>query len=168
MSDSFLHVREVFGHYLFNYFFLSPCLSCPSCTPIIRRLVCLTWSQSSPRLSSFLFNHFSLFCSASVISTSLTSTLLIPSSASCVLLLAASNEFFISVTVFCLSACLSFKYCISLLSVCCKLSIFASSLFPVSYIIFTIIYLKSFSWRLIISRSLSSLSGFFLAPLSEL
>ena len=36
-----------------------------------------SWDQISLRLSSFLFNLFSLFCSASVISTSLFSTLLI-------------------------------------------------------------------------------------------
>ena len=62
-------------------------------------------SQSSLRLASFLFNLFSLFCS-----TSLFSTLLIHSSASCILLLVASDECFISVTVFCISASLIFFF----------------------------------------------------------
>ena len=62
-------------------------------TPIIRILVHLTLFQSSLRLSSFVFNLFSLFCYATIISTSLSFTLLIHSSASCVLLLAAPNEF---------------------------------------------------------------------------
>ena len=83
-------------------------LSSPSGTPIIMMLVHLTLSQSSLRLSLFLFNLFSLFCPTSVISTSLSSTLLIRSSASYILLLVASKEFFISVVVFCTSTCLIF------------------------------------------------------------
>ena len=70
-------------------------------------------------------------------------------------------NFFISVIVFYTSAFLRFKYYISLLNVCCRLSVFASSLFPVSCINFSIIILKSFSWRLKISSSLSCFSGFF-------
>ena len=129
-------------------------------TPIIQMLVCLTLSQSSLRLSTFLFKLFSLFCSASVISTSLSSTsLLIYSSASCILLLVASSQLFICYCI--LHFCLSFNSCISLLTVSCKLSIFASNLFLMSCIIFAIISLKSFSWRLIISRSLSCFSGVF-------
>ena len=89
-------------------------------------------------------SFFPLFCSASMISTNLSSTLLIHSSVSCILLLAASNEFFISVIVFCISSCLSFISCISLVSVSCKLSIFASSLFPMSCIIFSINSLSLF------------------------
>ena len=59
-------------------------------------------------------------------------------------------------SVFSSSACYLIRLLFFLLSVCCKLSVFASSLFPVS----CIINLKS-SWRLIISGSLSSFSGFF-------
>ena len=107
------------------------------------------------------FQYIPLFCSASVTSTSLSSTLLIRSSASCILPLVASNEFFISVIVFCIYTCLSFQSCISLLSVSHRLSFSVSSLFPMSCIIFSIISLKSFSWRLIISRSPSCFSGVF-------
>ena len=68
---SLSHVREVFGYYLFKYFlwpFLS--LSFPSGTPVMQIWVHVKLSQSSLRLSSFLFIIFSLLCSASVISTS--------------------------------------------------------------------------------------------------
>ena len=88
------HVWEVFSYYLFKYF-LWPFLSLLSSgTPIIPILVCLILSQSSLRLSLFLVNLFFFFCSASGISTSLSSTLLICSSASCVLLLVPSINFF--------------------------------------------------------------------------
>ena len=118
-------------------------------------------SQSSLRPTSFLFHLFSPFGSTSVISPSLSSTSLIHSSASYILLLVASDESLLSAIAFCIFACLSFKSCTSLRNVCCNLSIFASSLFPVSYIIFTIISLKSFFWRLIIYTSLICLSGVF-------
>ena len=64
------HVREVFGYYIFKYFFWL-FLSFPSGTPKIWMWVYLTLCQSSLRLSSFLFNHFSIFCSTSVISAHL-------------------------------------------------------------------------------------------------
>ena len=67
LSEWFLFpVWEVFGCYLFKYFFC-PFLSSPSGTPIIWILVHLTLSQSVLRLCSFLFSLFSLFCSLSVI-----------------------------------------------------------------------------------------------------
>ena len=96
LSKWFLsHVREKFLAIISSNIFSVPfSLSSPSGTLIIRMLVHLTLSQSSLRLSSFLFNLFSLFCSAPVISTSLSSTSLTHSSASCILLLVASNEFF--------------------------------------------------------------------------
>ena len=122
-------------------FFRSLSLSSPSGTPIIWMLVRFTLSQSSLRLSSFVFNLFSLFCSESVISTHLSSTLLIHSSACCILLLAASSEFFYF--SYCILHLFLLKFYISLVSVSCKLSIFASSLFPMSCIIFSINSLKS-------------------------
>ena len=95
LSEWFLsHVTNIFGYYLFEYFFcpfLS--LSSPSGTPIIWMLVHLLLSQSFLRLSSFLLNLSSLFCSTSVNSTSLSSTSLICSSASCILLLGPSRNF---------------------------------------------------------------------------
>ena len=122
-------------------------------------LVHLTLSQNS--LLLFSFQSFFLFpVPHQVISTSLSSTLLIHSTATCILLLVASNEF-ISVIVFCIFACLHFKSCIYLLNVCWNLSVFVSSLFPMPWIIFTILSLKTFSWRMIISSSLSCFSGFF-------
>ena len=71
-------------------------LSSSSGTPMIRMLGCLTLSQRSLRLSSFLLIHFSFFLSVSFISIILSSTSLILSSASLVLLLAPSRVFFIS------------------------------------------------------------------------
>ena len=62
-------------------------LSSFSGTPMIQMLGCLTLSQRSLRLSSFLLILFSFFLSASFISTILSSTSLILSSASVVLLL---------------------------------------------------------------------------------
>ena len=167
MSDSFPMLGKFLSIISLNIFYVPLSLSSPSGTLIIQMLVHLTLSQSSLRLSSFLFHLFFFFLLASVISTNLSSTSLIRSSASCILLFVASHEFFISVIGFCISACLSFKSYISLLSVSCILSIFASSLFLMSYIIFSINCLKSFSWRLIVCRSLSCFSGVFPAPLSE-
>ena len=54
-------------------------------TPMIRMLGCLTLSQRSLRLSSFLLIHFSFFLSVSFSSTILSSTSLILSSASVIL-----------------------------------------------------------------------------------
>ena len=70
------HVREIFVYNLFKYF-LRSFLFFPSGTPIMQMLVCLMLSQRSLRLSSFLFNLFSLFCSTAVISTILSSQSLI-------------------------------------------------------------------------------------------
>ena len=69
-------------------FFLS------SGTPMIQMLRHLTLSQRSLRLSSFLLIHFSFFLSDSLISTILSFTLLILSSASIILLLFPSRVFF--------------------------------------------------------------------------
>ena len=121
----------------------------------------LKLSQNSLRLFSFLFNLFSIFRYTAVISTSLSYTSHVHSSVPGILLLVASREFFMSVIAFCTSACLILKSGISLLSVSFNLSIFASSLFPISWITFTIISLKPFLWRLMISTSLSCFSGVF-------
>ena len=72
-------------------FFLSS-----SGTPMIQMLGCLTLSQRSLRLSSFLLIHFYFFLSVSFISTILSSTSLILSSASIILLLVLSRVFLIS------------------------------------------------------------------------
>ena len=83
-------VRKVFSYYVLSAF-LS--LSSPSGFPIMRTLVLLMFSQRSLKLSSFLFILFFFFCSASVISTTLSSSLLIHSSASFSLQLIPSSVF---------------------------------------------------------------------------
>ena len=90
------HVREVFSYYLFKHFLRSS-LSSSSGTPIMQMLVHLMLFQRSLGLSSFLFNLFSIFCSAAVISTFLSSRSFIHSSASVILLLIPSSVLFISV-----------------------------------------------------------------------
>lgn len=143
----------------FSAIFFSPfSLLSPYGTAIMWILVPFKLSQSSLRLSSFLFLLFSLSC-LSVISTSLSSTSPIHSYASYILLLVPSSEFFYF--GYCiLHLWLIFTSSISLLNIFCKLLIFASN-FPLrSWIILTIITLKSFSWRLLISSSLSCFLGF--------
>ena len=78
-------------------------------TPIIRMLVHLIWSQRSLRVSSALFILFTLFCSSEVISTILSSSLLICSSASDILLSIPSRVFLISVILLFVSVCLFFN-----------------------------------------------------------
>ena len=118
----------------------------PSGTRIMRMLVHLMLSQRSLRLSSFLYIPFSLFCSAAVISTILSSGSLVHSSVSVILLLIPSSVFFISVIVLFTSVCFFFSYSrSSLLNISCNFSICASILFPRTWIIFSIITLNSFS-----------------------
>ena len=69
--------------------------SSPSHMPIIQMLVHLKLSQSSLRLSLFLFNLFSLFSSMSMLSTSLSSTSLICFPAPNILQLVPFSEFFL-------------------------------------------------------------------------
>ena len=97
---------------VFSYTFF---FSSFSGTHIIQMLVCLIVSQRSLRLSSVLFILFPLFCSSEVISTILSSSSLIHSSASDILLLIASRVFLISVIVLFVSVCLFFNSSRSLL-----------------------------------------------------
>ena len=102
LIDYFLfHVGEIFNCNLFKNF-LIPFLFLFFWDPIIQMLVCLILFQGSLRLSSVLFILFTLFCSSEVISTILSSSTLINSSASNILLLIPSRVFLISVIV-CLS-----------------------------------------------------------------
>ena len=78
---------------IFSWFFF---LSSSSGTPMIRMLGCLIFSWRSLRLSSFLLIHFSFFLSDSFISTILSSTSLILSSATHILLIVTSRVFLIS------------------------------------------------------------------------
>ena len=91
------------------YFFFSSSFE----TPMIRMLMCLIWSQRSLRLSSALFIPFTLFCSSEVISTILSSSSLIRSSALDILLLIPPRVFLISVIVLSL-----YVYSLILLDLC--------------------------------------------------
>ena len=71
-------------------------------------LVHLIWPQRSLRLSSAFFILFTLFCFSEVISTILSSSLLIHSSASDILLLIPSRVFLLSVIVLFVSVCFFF------------------------------------------------------------
>ena len=119
-------------------------------------------SQRSLKLSSVLFCLFSLFCSAVVISTNLSSRSLFYSSASVFLLLIPYREFLISFIVLFIIVFLLFVSSRSLINVSCVFSI----LFLRFCIIFTIITLNSFPGRLPISFHLFGLVGFYLAPSS--
>ena len=91
-----------------NIFSVPFSLSPPSGTSIIHMLMCLTLPQSCLWQSLFLFHFFSLFYSTSVISTNLSSTLFIHSSASCILLLVVSNDFFLFQLLYFASLLLNF------------------------------------------------------------
>ena len=83
----------------FSTIISSQIFSCPfflsysSGTPLIQMLVHLILSHRSLKLSSVLFILFTLFCSSEVISTILSSSSLIRSSASDILLLIPSKVF---------------------------------------------------------------------------
>ena len=91
------HFRNVFNYYLCKYFVMA-LLSSSSGTLMIRMLGPLTLSWRSLRLSSFLLFRFSFFLSDSFISTILSSTSLILSSAADILFV-ASRVFLISFIV---------------------------------------------------------------------
>ena len=91
------HNREVFRYYIFQIFCQALSLYLLFRTPITGMLVHLILSQSSLKLSSFLFILFSFvffFCSTAVIATILSSSSLIHSSATLILLLSPSSVFF--------------------------------------------------------------------------
>ena len=79
--------------------------SSSSGTPVTQMFVHLVLSQRSLRLSSVLFILFSLFFSSAVISTILSYSSLIHTSASVILLLIPSRVFFFSVIVLFISVC---------------------------------------------------------------
>ena len=120
-----------------------------SSSSVIRMLVylILILFQRSLRLSSVLFILFTLFCSSEVISTILSSSSLIRSSASDILLLIPSRVFLISVIVFFVSVCLFSHSSKSLLIDFC--------IFHIPFSRFLIIFiLNSFSGSLPISSYL--------------
>ena len=153
LIDYFLsHVGEIFNYNLFKNFLIS-FLSSSSGIPIIRMLVCLILFQRSLKLFLVLFILSTVFCSSEVISTIVSSSTLICSSASDILLLIPSRVFLISVIVLFISVCLFFNYSRSLLIDSCIFSI----LFSRFLIIFTVIIMNSFSGSLTISFCISSL-----------
>ena len=94
LIDYFLfHAGEIFSYILFKKNLSCPFFFYSSETPIIRILVHLILSQRSLRLSPVLFILFTLFCSSEVISTILSSSSLICSSAPDILLLILSRVF---------------------------------------------------------------------------
>ena len=97
LGDYFLpHFREVFNYYLLKYFLMDFLFVFFFWNSYDSNVGYLTLSWRSLRLSSFLLIHFSLFLSDSFISTILSSTSLILSSASVILLFVASRVFLIS------------------------------------------------------------------------
>ena len=92
LSGCFLsHGREILAIMFSNIF--SDAFSSPSGTPIMLMSVCLILSQT------VLFILLSVFCFMAIISTTLSPSSLIHSSASVLLLLIPSSVFFISVII---------------------------------------------------------------------
>jgi len=95
LIDYFLfHVEEIFNCNLFKKFLIPFLFLFLFWDPYNSMLVCSVLSQRSLRLSSILFILFTLFCSSEVISTILSFSLLIRSSASDILLLIPSAVIF--------------------------------------------------------------------------
>ena len=114
LIDYFLfYVGETFNYKLFKNFLIPFLFHSSSGNPIIHMLVHLILSQRSLRLSSVLFILFTLFCSSEVISTILSSSSLIHSSASDIVLLIPSRVFLISVIILSL-----YVYSLILLGLC--------------------------------------------------
>ena len=105
----------------------------------------LIWAHGFLRLSTALFILFTLICSSEVISTILSSSSLIGSSASDILLSIISRVFLISVIVLFVYLCLFFNFSRSLLIDSCIFSIcfqgFWSSLLSLFWILFQVVFL---------------------------
>ena len=97
LGGYFLPILGKFSMIISSSIFLWPFFLSSSGTLMIQMLGCLILSQRSLRLSSFLLILFSFFLSASFISTIVSATSLILSSASVILLLVPSRVFLISV-----------------------------------------------------------------------
>ena len=110
LTDYFLfHVGKIFNYNLFKNFLIPFLFLFFFWDPYFGMLVHLILSQRSLRLSSVLFIVFTLFCSSEVISTILSSSSLIRSSALDILLLIPFTEFLISVIVLFVSVYLFFS-----------------------------------------------------------
>ena len=161
LIDYFLfHVGEIFNYNLFKMFLIPFPFPFFFWDPYNLNVGALIWSQRSLRLSSALLFLFTLFCSSEFISTTLSSSSLIHTSASDILLLIPSRIFLISVNVLFVSVCLFVNSSRALLVDSCIFSI----LFSRCLIIFTAIILNSFSGNFLISASFiwTSVSSLFL------
>ena len=156
-TDYFLsHVGDVFNCNFFKnvlntfiYFFSFS--SSSSGTPINWMLVHLILSQRSLRLSSIFSILFPLFCSSAVISTNLSSSSLIWSSASVILQLVPSRIFLILIIVLSLFA-YSFFFSMSLVIVLTVLIFFC--IFYILFASFRNIFGISLFWNSLSTRLL--------------
>ena len=103
------HVGKIFNYNLFKNFLILFLFLFFFWDPLIQMLVHLIFLQRSLRLSSVLFILFTSFSSIEVISTILSSSSRIHSSASDILLLIPSRVLLISVIVLFVSVCLFFN-----------------------------------------------------------
>ena len=116
LIDYFLfHVGETFNYNLFKIFLIPFLFLFLFWDPYNSNRGCLILSQKCRILSSVLFISFTLFCSSEVISSILSFSSLIHSSASYNLILIPSRIFLISVIVLFVSVCLFFNSSRSLL-----------------------------------------------------
>ena len=103
LIDYFLfHVGEIFNCHLFKNFHITFLFLFFFCDPYNSNVGVFDIVPDSLRLSSILFILLTLFCSAEVISTILSSSSLICSSASDILVLIPSRVFLISVVCLCM------------------------------------------------------------------
>ena len=139
----FSHVSEVFGYNLFKYFPGSMSFSSSSGTSIMWIPMCLMLFQKFLTLYSFLFIHFSLFCSVAVIFINHCFSahfFVLQPQLFCYWFLLLYFSFQL---LCCLSVCLFFNSSISLSNIS-YICVCASILFPKFWIIFTIISLNFF------------------------
>ena len=142
------HVRKIFNYNLFKNFYVPFLFLFFFWEPYNSNVGALILSQTSLRLPSVLFILFTLFFSSEVISTILSSSSLIYSSASDILLLIPSRVFLVSVIVLFVSVCLFFNSYTSLLIDSWIFSILFTRFFIICYY-----YSECFSGSLPISSS---------------
>ena len=130
LSECFLsHVREVLGYNIFKYFYRFFLFLFSFWDPYNMNVGALNIvPEVSETVLIFFSFFFSLFCSVAVISTTLSSSSRIHSSASVILLLIPFRVFHFSYCIFHL--CLFFKSSSSLLNISCIFLICASTHFP--------------------------------------
>ena len=113
---------QIFSYYLFKYFLMSFLSLFSFCDPYKESVVAFNIVPDVLGCLHFFSFFFSIFCSAIVISTVLSSRSFIRASASVILLWIPSSALFISV-------CLFFSSCRSLVNISCIFLIFAYIIF---------------------------------------